>query len=174
MLFRSGLAWFPDYVNKDAFKSIRDDWGANLIRLAMYTAENGGYCEGGDQAKLKSLVDDGVDYATELGMYVIIDWHILHDTNPQDNQDEAIAFFDEMSAKYADYDNVLFEICNEPNGSTTWADIKEYAEAVIPVIRANDKDAIIIVGTPTWSQDVDMAADDPITGQENKIGRAHV
>lgn len=168
-----GLAWFPEYVNKDAFQTLRDDWGANLIRLAMYTGESGGYCQDGDKSKLKSLVDDGVEYATELGMYVIIDWHILSDNNPSMNQDEAIAFFDEMSAKYVDYDNVLYEICNEPNGSTSWSDIKEYAEAVIPVIRANDKDAIIIVGTPTWSQDVEIAADDPITGQENIAYTTH-
>ena len=69
--------------------------------------------------------------------------------------------------------NVLYEICNEPNGGTTWSDIKGYAEAVIPVIRANDKDAIIIVGTPTWSQDVDQAADDPITGEENIAYTTH-
>jgi endoglucanase len=139
----------------------------------MYTAENGGYCEGGNQSELKSLVEDGVDYATELGMYVIIDWHILHDLTPEKYQDEAIAFFDDMSAKYADYDNVLYEICNEPNGSTTWSDVKSYAEAVIPVIRANDEDAIIIVGTPTWSQDVDLAADDPITGEDNIAYTTH-
>ena len=168
-----GLAWFPEYVNKDAFQTLRDDWGANLIRLAMYTGESGGYCQDGDKSKLKSLVDDGVEYATELGMYVIIDWHILSDNNPSMNQDEAIAFFDEMSAKYVDYDNVLYEICNEPNGSTSWSDVKEYAEAIIPVIRANDKDAIIIVGTPTWSQDVEIAADDPITGQENIAYTTH-
>ncbi len=162
-----GIAWFPDYVNKDAFKTLRDDWDANLIRIAMYTGESGGYCQDGDQAKLKKLVEDGVGYATELGMYVIVDWHILSDNNPGINEDEAIKFFDEISAEYADYDNVLYEICNEPNGSTTWDDIKSYAEKVIPVIRENDKDAIIIVGTPTWSQDVEIAAADPIEGQEN-------
>ncbi len=168
-----GLAWFPEYVNKESFKTFRDDWGANLIRLAMYTGESGGYCQDGNKDKLKKLVCDGVDFATELGMYVIVDWHILSDNNPLTNQDEAIAFFDEISAKYADYDNVLYEICNEPNGSTSWSDIKEYAESVIPVIRANDKDAIIIVGTPTWSQDVDMAAEDPIKGEENIAYTVH-
>ena len=168
-----GLAWFPQYVNKDAFKTFRDEWGANLIRLAMYTGEGGGYCTDGDQDELKALVDQGVDYATELGMYVIIDWHILSDNNPKQNQDEAIAFFDEMSKKYADYKNVLFEICNEPNGGTSWSDIKEYAEKVIPVIRKNAKDAVIIVGTPTWSQDVDAAAADPITGQKNIMYTLH-
>ena len=157
-----GIGWFPQYVNQDAFKTFRDDWGANLIRIAMYTAEGGGYCTDGDKAELKKLVDSGVDYATKLGMYVIIDWHILSDNNPLTNEDEAVLFFDEMSKKYADYRNVLYEICNEPNGGTGWDDIKEYAEKVIPVIRKNSPNAVIIVGTPTWSQDVDKAAADKL------------
>ncbi len=168
-----GIAWFPDYVNKECFKTFRDDWGANLIRIAMYTYENGGYCSGGDKEYLKGLVDDGVNYATELGMYVIVDWHILHDLNPQVNKDEAKLFFEEMSAKYKEYDNVIYEICNEPNGGTSWADVKSYAEEVIPIIRKNAPDAIIIVGTPNWSQDVDIAAKDPITGYDNIMYAAH-
>ena len=168
-----GIAWFPQYVNKDSFKTFRDEWGTNLIRLAMYTGEGGGYCTDGDQDELKALVEKGVDAATELGMYVIIDWHILSDNNPKQNQDEAIAFFNEMAQKYADYKNVLFEICNEPNGGTSWSDIKEYAAAVIPVIRKYAKDAIIIVGTPTWSQDVDAAAQDPIEDEKNLMYTLH-
>ncbi len=173
-----GLAWFPEYVNKDSFQSIRDDWGGNVVRLAMYTSESGGYCSGGDQNQLKTLVDDGVNYAAELGMYVIIDWHILSDCDPLTNQGEAEKFFREVSAKYADYDNVLYEICNEPNGNATWAgNIRPYAESIIPIIRANDKDAIIIVGTPTWSQDVDVVADDwvsnPIPNAGNVMFAVH-
>ena len=168
-----GMAWFPDYVNKDAFQTFRDDWGANIIRLAMYTAEYAGYCEGGDKEYLKSLIDTGVQAATELGMYVIVDWHILHDLTPHKYKDDAKAFFEEMSAKYKDYDNVIYEICNEPNGGTTWADVKSYAEEIIPIIRANDPDAIIIVGTPNWSQDVDIAAQDPITGYDNIMYAVH-
>lgn len=168
-----GIAWFPDYVNKDCFQTFRDDWGANLIRLAMYTHENGGYCTDGDKGYLKGLIDDGVNYATELGMYVIVDWHILHDLNPQVNKEEAKKFFQEMSVKYKDYDNVIYEICNEPNGGTTWADVKSYAEEVIPIIRENAPDAIIIVGTPNWSQDVDIASQDPITGYDNIMYAAH-
>ncbi len=157
-----GLAWFPDYVNKDAFKTFRDEWGANLVRLAMYTDENGGYCTDGDKNKLKGLIDTGVQSATELGMYVIVDWHILHDLNPNVYKEEAKAFFEEITAKYKDYDNIIYEICNEPNGGTSWAEVKSYAEEIIPIIRKNDPDAIIIVGTPTWSQDVDIAAQDPL------------
>ena len=162
-----GIAWFPEYVNQDAFQSLRDDMGANLIRIAMYSGENNGYCTGGDQKQLKELVKTGVDAATNLGMYVIIDWHVLGDQNPQTYKEEAKAFFEEMSSLYKDYDNVIYEICNEPNGGTTWADVKSYAEEVIPIIRKNTKDALIIVGTPTWSQDVDIAAEDPVTGYDN-------
>lgn len=157
-----GIAWFPQYINYDSFRTLRDDWNTNCIRLAMYTAEYGGYCAGGDKEQLKQLVRDGVSYATELGMYVIVDWHILSDCDPNQNKDEAIAFFREMAEVFADNDNVLYEICNEPNGGTSWDSIKSYAEEVIPVIRAQKPDAVILVGTPTWSQEIDKAAASPL------------
>ena len=157
-----GIAWFPQYINYDSFRTLRDDWNTNCIRLAMYTAEYGGYCAGGDKEQLKQLVRDGVSYATELGMYVIVDWHILSDCDPNQNKDEAIAFFLEMAEVFADNDNVLYEICNEPNGGTSWDSIKSYAEEVIPVIRAQKPDAVILVGTPTWSQEIDKAAASPL------------
>lgn len=158
-----GIAWFPQYINYDSFRTLRDDWNTNCIRLAMYTAEYGGYCAGGDKEQLKQLVRDGVSYATELGMYVIVDWHILSDCDPNQNKDEAIAFFREMSESFADNDNVLYEICNEPNSGTSWDSIKSYAEEVIPVIREQKPDAVILVGTPTWSQEIDKAAASPLT-----------
>ena len=167
-----GLSWYPEYVNPDSFKSLRDDWGVNCIRLAMYTGE-GGYCTGANQIELSKLIDSGISYASALGMYVIIDWHILSDNDPNTYKDEAIEFFGQMSSRYAENDNVLYEICNEPNGETSWSDIKKYAMEVIPVIKNNNKDAIIIVGTPTWSQDVDKAAADPIAGYSNIMYTLH-
>ncbi len=157
-----GIAWFPQYVNLDAFRTLRDDWNTNCIRLAMYTAEYGGYCSDGDKENLKSLVQNGVEYATELGMYVIIDWHVLNDQDPNVHKEEAIAFFREMSSAYADYENVLYEICNEPNGSASWDGVKSYASEVIPVIRENDSDSVILVGSPTWSQDIHQAVASPL------------
>lgn len=170
-----GITWFPDYVNKDAFQSIRDDWDANLVRLAMYTdtGDSNGYCSGGDKDSIRGLVDAGVTAATELGMYVIIDWHILNDNNPNSHIDDAKEFFDDVSAKYSSNHNVIYEICNEPNGGTSWSDIKSYAEIIILVIRKNDKNAIIIVGTPNWSQDVDIVSEDPITGYDNIMYAVH-
>ena len=164
-----GLQWFPQYVNQDAFIYMRDNWGINAIRLAMYSDPSVGY-----NKNLHELVNKGVEYAKNAGIYVIIDWHILSDGNPNTNKQSAIEFFREMTEKYKDYDNVLYEICNEPNGNVTWErDIKPYAEDLIKEIRNNDKDAIIIVGTPTWSQDVDVVARNPITGQDNIMYALH-
>ncbi len=167
-----GLAWFPDYVNVDCFKQIAG-WGANLARLALYTDENGGWCTDGDRTKLRNLIDDGVSYAQDSDMYVIIDWHVLHDLDPNVHIDDAKEFWNEISQQYAKAKNVIYEICNEPNGSTTWADVKTYAEEIIPIIRANDAQAPILVGTPTWSQDIDQAAADPLKGFDNVMYTLH-
>lgn len=168
-----GLSWFPEYVNKESFLQLHTEWNASVVRLAMYVAEEGGYCTGGDKEALKQLVKDGVAYAEAADMYVIVDWHVLREGNPNLYKEEAKAFFAEISKEFADKKHVLYEICNEPNGGVSWEEVKAYAEEVIPVIRENDKDAIIIVGTPTWSQDVDMAAASPITGYDNIMYSLH-
>ena len=163
-----GLSWYPKYVNKNSFKTLRDNYGVNTIRLALYTSEYNGYCTGGSKKDLEKIIDKGVRYAKDLGMYVIIDWHILSDGNPKTYQKQAKAFFEKVSKKYDDYDNVLYEICNEPNGSGgSWKNIKSYAYSIIKTIRKNDDDAIIIVGTPTWSQDIENAMQKPIKGYKN-------
>lgn len=159
----AGLQWFPQYVNKETFAFLKEATGMNVIRLAMYTVE-GSYCHKDANGKLEmeALIDKGVKAATELDLYVVIDWHILSDNNPNNYKEESKAFFDKMSKQYAGYDNVIYEICNEPNGNTSWEDIKQYANEVIPVIRNNDADAVVLVGTPTWSQDIDKAMASPL------------
>lgn len=168
-----GIAWYPDYINESCFRQFREKWNVNVMRLAMYTEEYGGYCSGGDQACLKELVEKGVRCAADSDMYVIVDWHVLSDLDPNVHKEEAKAFFAEMSEKFSGYDNVLYEICNEPNGGTEWSAIKAYAEEVIPVIRANDADAVILVGTPNWSQYVGDAAADPIISDSNVMYTLH-
>lgn len=156
------LAWYPQFVEAETFQTLKEDWNTNCIRLAMYTYESGGYCSDGNRENLKRLVRDGIDYAAQLDMYVIIDWHVLNDRDPNVYVEDAKDFFAEMSADYKEYDNVIYEICNEPNGATTWDDIKKYADAVIPVIRENAPDSVILVGTPFWCQEIDKAAADPL------------
>lgn len=170
-----GIAWYPQYVNADFFQQMRDEWNVEIVRLAMYTAEYNGYCTGDENNKqtLKNVISEGVNHATNLGMYVIIDWHILSDSNPLQNKEEAKKFFAEMAERYQGYDNVIYEICNEPNSGAGWNDIKAYANEVIPVIREKDKDAVILVGTPNWCQFVEEAAADPLTGYDNLMYTLH-
>ena len=159
-----GLSWFPEFVTADAMKSLHDDWGINVFRVAMYTAEYNGYCEGDEnnRATLKGKIDEAVNAAKENDMYIIIDWHILSDNDPNMHKEEAKEFFAEMSAKYADVDNVIYEICNEPNGSTSWDDIYSYANEVIPVIRKNASQALVLVGTPCWCQEISAPLSKPL------------
>lgn len=170
-----GLTWFADFVSKDTYQYFKDSFGINLVRFAMYTdtGDSYGYCSGGNKSEIEELLGKGVDAATDLGLYAIIDWHILNDNDPNMHIDDAKDFFDRISKKYASYGNVIYEIANEPNGGTTWDSVKSYAETIIPIIRKNAPDAIIIVGTPTWSQDVDVAAADPITDQTNLMYAVH-
>lgn len=168
-----GLSWFPQYVNQELFTELATQWNSNVVRLAMYSAEHNGYCTGGDKEKLKQLIRDGVRYAENAGMYVIVDWHVLGEGDPNLYKEEAKLFFDEISKEFADKQHIIYEICNEPNGGVGWSAVKSYALEVIPVIRANDEDAVIIVGTPNWCQYVDMAAADPITEYDNIMYALH-
>lgn len=162
-----GLSWYPQYVNDKCFAQLHDKWGANVVRLAMYTEEYNGYCSGDakNRSDLKKLIKKGVRLAKKHKMYVIVDWHILSDGNPNSHKKEAKAFFREMSREFKGYNNVIYEICNEPNNGTSWKEIKSYARSVISTIRKNDKKAVIVVGTPTWSQDVDQAAAAQMKGE---------
>ena len=167
-----GIAWFPEYVSEDTFSQLKQ-WGANVVRLAMYTAESGGYCTDGDREELMSLLDSGVQYALDADMYIILDWHILSDGNPTQYQTEAETFFKEISARYADCDHVLYEICNEPNNGTDWATVKDYAKDILSIIRANDSEAVVLVGTPNWCQYLNEACADPITEYDNVMYTLH-
>ena len=85
----------------------------------------------------------------------------------------SLAFFKKIAAKYKNHTNVIYEICNEPNGGTSWGTIKTYAKKVVKAIRSRDKKAVILIGTPTWSQDVDIAAESPIKGYKNLMYTLH-
>lgn len=170
-----GLSWFPQYVNQKAFTNVKKNWNANTVRLALYTSEYNGYCTGdtANQKALEERIDKGIQYATNAGLYVILDWHILSDGNPRTYEKQAVRFFRKMASKYKNHTNVLYEICNEPNGGTSWSTIKAYAKKVIQAIRSQDKQAVILIGTPNWSQDVDIAAKSPIKGYRNLMYTLH-
>ena len=79
---------------------------------------------------------------------------------------------DSLSEQYKDYDNILYEIMNEPCGTTTWEDCKKYANEVIPIIRKNT-DAIVLVGNPLWTADLISVMNSPLEGYENIMYTYH-
>lgn len=124
----------------------------------MYTEENGYIYD----KSIKDKVFELTDYLIDLDMYVIVDWHILKDGDPMKYVNESQEFFKEYSSKYAKVPNIIYEICNEPNG-VTWKDsIKPYANTIIPIIRENSPDSLIIVGTPSWSSELNDVISSPL------------
>jgi endoglucanase len=142
-----------------ALKWMRDNWRVQVIRAAMGVEPSNGYLSNRFQAKTQ--VRAVIENAIREGVYVLVDWH---DHNAHLHQEEAEAFFDEMSRDYGEYPNVIYEPFNEPEKVDWSTDLKPYHEAIIAKIRANDPDNIIVLGTPIWSQEVDAAAADPVQG----------
>ena len=158
-----GVQWFPEYINKGAMQTLRDEWGVNLLRMACYVTQYNGYTNGG-QSLIDSKIIEGVQAAKELGMYVIVDWHI-HEENPHTTKTVAEQFFKKYATLYKDYDNVIFEICNEPTGVQWYTggnDLYSYCKDIAGIIRDCGSKALIVCGTNNWSQDVEDVAKKPL------------
>lgn len=145
-----GLTWYPEYIDEGLFEQVAQDWNCNMVRLAMYSQF---YSEGQRDENL-ALMRQGIDAAIAADMYVLVDWHILNDYDPNINIDSAVEFFETITSEYSDCPNLIFEICNEPNGTTAWYDVTKYCNVVIPVIRNNIPDAVIVVGTPEYDRNL--------------------
>ena len=141
--------WGGRYFNEETIKWLRDDWKCTAIRAPL-GVEFGGYLEHPDQEYQK--VTDAIDACIKLGLYVIVDWH---DHHGEDHLEHAKTFFGKISEAYGGKPNIIYELYNEPIHVSWKNDIKPYAEALIQIIRANDPKNVIVVGTSTWSQDVD-------------------
>lgn len=162
------LFWsqWSDFYTANNVDVMVDDWHATVVRAALGVENEGGYLQdpSGNVAKVRAIVDRAI----ERGVYVIIDWH---DHHAQDHTAQAKTFFQEMTRDYGDQPHVIFEVYNEPM-NVSWPVVKGYAEQLIGTIRAGS-DNLIIVGTPTWSQDVDVAAGDPIRSDDNVAYTLH-
>ena len=157
---------WPRFYNKSAVHELVDKWKCTVVRASMgIELNNSGYL--GSPQRSVELMQAVVDACIQEGVYVIIDWH---DHNIHTKQ--AVEFFSMMSKKYAAHPNIIYEIFNEPDYET-WPEVKKYSEEVIAAIRANDKENIILVGSPRWDQDIHLPAADPIQGHVNLMYTMH-
>lgn len=166
-----GLHWYGSAINEASIKALADHWKADVLRLSTYI-QDGGYQD--MPQGMTDFVDQRLELASEQGLYVIIDFHMLVPGNPWANIDHAVNFFTYMTQKHGHRKNIFYEICNEPNdhggivtnpytgqheewdsAAVTWDIVKTYADSVISVIRKYDSTNIVLVGTPNWCQDID-------------------
>jgi endoglucanase len=166
-----GMSWFWSqwtdfYVAKNVDVMV-DDWKSTVVRAALGVENEDGYLEqpAANVAKVRAVVDRAI----ARGVYVIIDWH---DHHAQDHKAQALDFFEQMAKAYGKQPHVIFEIYNEPM-NVSWPVVKSYAEQVIRTIRAAGSNNLVIVGTPNWSQDVDVAASNRIQSDPNVAYTLH-
>jgi len=157
---------WPRFYNEKAVDWLRKDFNCNVVRAAM-GIELGKMAYLKEPQFSKDKIEAVIKGAIKSDIYVIIDWH-SHNINLE----EAKLFFAEMSQKYGKHPNIIYEIFNEPDYES-WPEIKDYAEEVIKVIRENDANNIILIGSPRWDQDVHLPAADPIKGYDNLMYTMH-
>ena len=144
-----GIQWYGwgSCLTEASLNALASDWGADILRISLYVQE-GGYetNPSGYTAQVNTLIEE----ATERGMYALVDWHQLDPGDPNYNLARAKTFFTAIANQHKNKNNIIYDICNEPNG-VSWGTIKSYADQIIPVIRAIDNDAVILIGTHGWS-----------------------
>ncbi|HEX9957917.1 MAG TPA: glycoside hydrolase family 5 protein [Fibrella sp.] len=186
VVFRGLNASDPDKLEKSGHwdKSYFEEmkrWGATLVRLPVHP----GAWRSRGSAQYLQLLDKGVAWAGELGLYVVIDWHSIGNLknemyqNPmyETTQKESFEFWRTISDHYKDNTTVaFFELFNEPTviggklGTCSWDEWKKLMEETITIIRANGAKAIPLVAGFNWAYDLKEVAQNPI----NAPGIAYV
>jgi hypothetical protein len=175
-----GIQWTSDCVTEESISYAVQHWGVNLYRAVIYISlTDSGYTSNSDY--FDSYISNIVTWCENLGVYVIIDWHVLDPGDPNAWLDgtgfasgPAYEFWSKTSSLYKDKRHVLYEIANEPNGeSVDWPLVLKYHNAIIDTIRQNDPETIILAGTTTWSQDIQYAATTQVARPYNVMYTFH-
>ncbi|SFF55311.1 glycoside hydrolase family 5 protein [Thermoflexibacter ruber] len=181
MVFRGLNTSDPDKLAREGrwgrsyFAEMRK-WGANIVRFPVHpTAWK---LQG--EKKYLELLNQGVQWATELGMYVIIDWHSIGNLRTEMFQSpmyettkkETFEFWRTMSKHFKDNPTVaFFELFNEPTvyngqlGTCSWSQWKELMEEAITIVRAHGCQAIPLVAGFNWAYDLTPVGKDPINAE---------
>ena len=149
--------WAPQYYSAETVAWLAQDWQVDVVRAAIAAEGNDSARQHFDREFAKASTV--IDAAVANGLYVIVDWH-AHRAWP----DEAEHFLTAIARKYGHLPNLIYEDWNEPlRDGVEWSrDVKPYHERVLGAVRAIDPDNLMIAGSPSWSQDVDLAAADPL------------
>ncbi|RDI22255.1 cellulase family glycosylhydrolase [Lentzea flaviverrucosa] len=160
-----GIQWYHQCSKSQWWDALVNDWNADFIRVAMYIQEDGYET---DPRKFTDMMHGYIEEATRRGIYVLVDWHQLSPGDPNYNLSRAKTFFTEIANRHKDKTNIIYDIANEPNG-TSWSRVKSYAEQMIPVIRNIDPDSLIVSGTNGWSTFGHSDGDSPSEVLNNRV-----
>ena len=181
IVFRGLNTSDPNKLTKDghwnqAYFQEMKNWGANIVRFPVHPTA---WREQGEEKYMKML-DQGIAWATDLGLYVIIDWHSIGNLRTEmyqngmyeTTQKETFEFWRTMAKKYKDNTTVaFFELFNEPTiyngqlGQCTWAQWKGIVEEIIGIIRAHGATTVPLVAGFNWAYDLTSVATDPINAE---------
>jgi len=186
ILFRGLSISDPDKIekqghwNKAHFEKVRE-MGAMLVRIPVHPVS----WRERTPEKYLELLDQAADWCTDLGMYIIIDWHSIGNLgmelfqNPMYNtsKPETYQFWRTIAEHFRGNNTVAFyELFNEPTiyrgqlGSLPWSEWKQINENMINLIRAYDTEKIPLVAGLDWAYDLSPLRDDPI----NAVGIGYV
>lgn len=157
-------------------------YGINCIRLTAYI-ENYSFASSDGQiaygyaskkSETRAKMDELIQYCIDLGLYIIVDWHIYNATTDDvyNRKDMAVGFFDYFCNKWASYPNMIWEIANEPL-NTSGTDLMEFVGACREKIISYDADAIMICGKTSdgsgnlWNALVSAGYDDVFVSTHN-------
>ena len=178
VLFRGVSISDPDKIERDGywnrahFEQVRS-LGAMIVRIPVHPQS---WRQRGAQDYLE-LLDQAADWAGELGMYLVIDWHSIGNLGMELFQDpiydtsrkETYEFWRAVARRYAGNNTIAFyELFNEPTiyrgqlGSMPWSEWKEINEKMIGLIRAYDPETIPLVAGMDWAYDLTAIRTDPI------------
>ncbi|MDA3890445.1 MAG: cellulase family glycosylhydrolase [Salinivirgaceae bacterium] len=178
MLFKGVSISDPDKIenqgqwNKEYFETI-NEWGIELIRIPVHPVA----WRERTPEKYLELIDQSVEWCTDLGIYIIIDWHSIGNLKSELFQDpmyattysETSMFWRTISKRYSGHNTIAFyELFNEPSlfrgqlGSISWSEWKDMMEELIDLVRAFDKQTIPLVAGFDWAYDLTPLRLEPI------------
>lgn len=178
IIFRGVSISDPDKLQKENMwsKNIFDElkkWNVNIIRIPVHPSS---WREQGEE-KYLALLDEAIHWATDLGIYIIIDWHSIGNLrtelfqHPMYNttKTETLRFWKTIAAKYIGNSTVAFyELFNEPTtyngtlGKISWQQHKELMEEIIGIIYAHDTTKIPLVAGFNWAYELNEIEFEPI------------
>ncbi|HHX15450.1 MAG TPA: glycoside hydrolase family 5 protein, partial [Fibrobacter sp.] len=149
-----------NFFNATTVSNMVDVWKAEIIRAPLEYTTLANYQA--DSAYYRKIFDNVIDACIAKNVYVIVDWRSSTLNSSAEEQGVALAFFLRIAQKYGSVPNVIFELFDRPE-SDEWASISSYQQTLVTVLRSHSSN-LILIGTPSYSQDVEMIVDAPITG----------